>query len=389
MTKNIKITTLIMNVIAIIIASVLLIGATYAWFNDQATSSGNKIQAGTLEVDLKLLSAEDGKWYSLKKNSDPIFNYENWEPGYTDVKVLKIENEGNLALKWKTKFVSAKQLSKLADVIDVYVLASEDDELKYPADRSLEGYARVGTVAEFVNTIESTTRGILLGYDSAYLGIALKMRDGVGNEYQGLDLGGTFDIQITATQVSSEEDGFGNDYDSNANIIVDEGDWGGITWTLDDEGQLTVSPNGDGTWPEAVVYVNGSAHHIFEDPKYPNDKYPYDRTAVKSLVIEEGVTSIGSFTAQLPNLSGEVVIPSTVTYIGQEAFQKAPITKLTFAEGGTEPLCIAPGAFKQLAITELAFPADRPEIHLHRWVLNNCKKLETVTIPANVTTFPP
>ena len=216
MTKNIKLFSLIMNVVAIVIASVLLIGATYAWFNDAATSSGNKIQAGTLKVDLELLDPEQDAWVSLKANNAPIFDYENWEPGYTDIKVLKVENEGSLALKWKAKFVSNAVLTELADVIDVYVLASEDVELTYPADRSLAGYTCVGTVAEFVNTIESTTYGTLLAGDSSYLGIALKMRESVGNDHQGLDLGGVFDIQIVATQLSSETDGFGDDYDANA-----------------------------------------------------------------------------------------------------------------------------------------------------------------------------
>jgi predicted ribosomally synthesized peptide with SipW-like signal peptide len=216
MGKNIKLTSLVMNVIAIVIASVLLIGATFAWFTDVATSSGNKIKAGTLKVDLELLDAEQDTWVSLKGNNAPIFDYENWEPGYTDVKVLKVENEGTLALKWKAKFVSNAQLSELANVIDVYVLASEDAPLAYPADRSLAGYTCVGTVAEFVNTIEATTFGTLIAGDDAYLAIALKMRESVDDEYQGVDLGGTFDIQIVATQLSSESDSFGDDYDVNA-----------------------------------------------------------------------------------------------------------------------------------------------------------------------------
>ena len=60
---------------------------------------------------------------------------------------------------------------------------------------------------------------------------------------------------------------------------------------------------------------------------------------------------------------------------------------MTFAAGGTKPLCIAPGAFKNLAITELVLPADRPEIHIHCWAFNGCVNLERVTIPSNVTTF--
>ena len=80
------------------------------------------------------------------------------------------------------------------------------------------------------------------------------------------------------------------------------------------------------------------------------------------------------------------MIPASVTYIGQ-AFQNTRVTKLTFAAGGTEPLCIAPGAFKNLQIEELVLPADRPEIHLHCWMFIGCTVLKEVTIPDNVTTF--
>ncbi len=209
--KNTK-SALISSVLALCLCFTMLLGTTFAWFTDSVTSAGNKIMSGNLKVDLELLS-KDGNWNSIKANKDPIFNYDKWEPGYTDVKILKIENEGTLALKWKAKFVSANELSALADVIDVYVYPSTT-ELAYPADRNLDGYTKVGTVAEFVNTIEETTYGNLEAGEVAYLGIALKMQETAGNEYQGLDLGGAFDILILATQLDSESDSFDDEYDA-------------------------------------------------------------------------------------------------------------------------------------------------------------------------------
>ena len=212
--KNIKLMSLMMSIVAIILTSIMLIGSTFAWFTDTAVSSGNKIQSGTLKVDLQVL--EDDSWTSLKNDTKAVYDDETlWEPGYTDVKVFKVVNEGSLALKWKAKFVAAEELSILANVIDVYVCPSAD-EIGYPTDRNLEGYTLVGTLAEFVNTIESTTVGTLLAGEEAYLGLALVMREEAGNEYQDLTIGGTFDIQIVATQLSSESDGFGSDYDNGA-----------------------------------------------------------------------------------------------------------------------------------------------------------------------------
>ena len=211
MAKNIKLAALITNVIAIAVTCAILLGSTFAWFTDSVSSSGNKIESGALKIDLELLD-RGGNWNSIKEDKNPIFDYENWEPGYTDIKILKVENEETLALKWIAKFVCSTPLSELADVIDVYVNPSST-ELAYPTDRNLEGYEHVGTVSDFVNTIEETTYGSLDAGECAYLGIALKMSDLAGNEYQNMTLG-AFDIKIVAIQESAESDALGSDYDA-------------------------------------------------------------------------------------------------------------------------------------------------------------------------------
>jgi len=220
---------LIAAVLVLVMLVGSLIGTTFAWFTDEVTSSGNKIISGSLKVDLELLDKATGNWSSLKETNKPIFDYDNWEPGYVDAKILRVENEGTLALKWKAQFVSEFELSKLAEVIDVYVKAygvlADSTTVSYPADRTLEGYTKVGTVAEFVNTIEQTTYGNLLAGEVAYLGIALKMQENAGNEYQDLDLGGAFDIRIVATQMAYEGDSFGKDYDDKAEWPTFKGDY--------------------------------------------------------------------------------------------------------------------------------------------------------------------
>ncbi len=204
---------LLMSALALLMCVSMLVGSTFAWFTDSVTSAGNKIQAGTLQLDLELL--KNGTWTSIKESREPLFNNTLWEPGYTEFKILKVENEGTLALKWVAKFTSQKELSDLAKVIDVYVLPSET-ELAAPANRDLTGYTKVGTLDKFINTIGQTTYGNLTAGQKAYLGIALKMQETAGNEYQGLDLGGAFDITIFATQLTSEKDSFDINYDADA-----------------------------------------------------------------------------------------------------------------------------------------------------------------------------
>ena len=206
---------LLMSALSLLLCVSMLVGSTFAWFTDSVTSAGNKIQAGTLKIDLELLDKATGEWTSIKESEQALFNYDLWEPGYTEVKVLKIENEGSLALKWVAQLQSEYKLSALADVIDVYVNTAAT---AYPTDRALEGYTKVGTVAEFVNTIAQTTNGYLLAEEEAYLGIALKMQESAGNEYQGLDLGGSFDIKIFATQYTYEKDSFDEMYDEKTTV---------------------------------------------------------------------------------------------------------------------------------------------------------------------------
>ena len=213
--KNQMRKALITSAVAFTLSVSSFVGTTFAWFTDSVTSGNNRIVAGSLQVDLELLDAKTGSWSSLKANRNPIYTYTNWEPGHTDVKILRVENEGTLALKWKAKFVSEAELTKLANVIDVYVNPSVT-ELSYPVDRSLVGYTKVGTLAEFINTLSTTTYGTLAAGEKAYLGLALQMQTSAGNEYQGLDLGGFFDIQIVAAQLMAEDDSFGNDFDADA-----------------------------------------------------------------------------------------------------------------------------------------------------------------------------
>ena len=202
------------SVVAMLVCFSMLLSTTFAWFTDTVTSANNKIVSGTLKIDLEVLG--DSGFVSIKNDSTPLFNYEKWEPGYTEYKILKIENEGTLALKWYATFSSTNALSELADVIDVYVCPGETTA---PTDRDLTGYTKVGTLRDFVGTLESTTNGVLYAQGEAgsiaYLGIALKMQETAGNEYQDKTIG-AFDITIFATQLNHESDSFDSTYDINA-----------------------------------------------------------------------------------------------------------------------------------------------------------------------------
>ena len=75
--------------LAVAVSVALLAGTTFAWFTDSVTNKGNKIQSGTLDVSLSEFNNETKAYDEITEKSDPIFNYNKWEPGYSDVASFK------------------------------------------------------------------------------------------------------------------------------------------------------------------------------------------------------------------------------------------------------------------------------------------------------------
>ena len=144
--------TLLKSLLALLLCFSILLGTTYAWFTDSVSSVDNIIKSGNL--DIAMYWAEDlsgNAWKNVEDedNADnqKIFNYDKWEPGYTEVRHIKIENKGTLAFKYVLDIVPLGEVSILAEVIDVYFL-DPAQELGERADLPLE--ARVGTLADVI-----------------------------------------------------------------------------------------------------------------------------------------------------------------------------------------------------------------------------------------------
>ena len=206
---------LLLSAISLFLCFAMLIGTTYAWFTDSVTSEGNIIQTGNLQVGMQwsntLLSADSNEWNDV---NGAIFTYNNWEPGYTDVKYVKITNNGSLNLKWKLTIEAEAQVSALADIIDVYYVNPVTVSIS-----SLDGLTSAGKLTKVLEERVNST-GALTPEQSTILAIAFHMPEDAGNEYQNLSLcDGGFSINLVATQETGESDSFGDNYDVGA-------DWG-------------------------------------------------------------------------------------------------------------------------------------------------------------------
>ena len=242
------------SLMALILCFSMLMGTTFAWFTDSVTSENNIIKSGSLKVAMDYSNKYEGDattWTDASKGA--IFNYQYWEPGYSEVKFIKITNAGDLALQFKLDIIPAVAAVageiNLADVIDVYsVIADNADELAALATLNLASkdswatVASAGTLTSLMGDVDGAARGYLLpksgvgavtaeglGLTAAefaalpqgeiIVALKLTMKETAGNEYQNLKVGDGFSVRLMATQFEAEEDAFDNSYDQDSEYI--------------------------------------------------------------------------------------------------------------------------------------------------------------------------
>ena len=210
---------LVASVCATLMCIAMLIGTTFAWFTDTASTSVNKIQSGTLDVELYYANNTTGgdgtEWTKITSETTAL-NFVKasaasegeavlWEPGCTySLPALKIKNEGNLALKYKVLF----------NAVDT---SDEDLELAKVLDVTMNGQP-AGTLYDVLTSTDEDgyAHGTLEGNaETSAITLSVKMRETAGNEYQNLTIGGIA-VTVVATQDTVEYDSSNNTYDTNA-----------------------------------------------------------------------------------------------------------------------------------------------------------------------------
>ena len=179
------------SVMAMVLCLAMLVGATFAWFTDTASTGVNKIQAGNLNVALEMKDAA-GQWVSAEgKTLDFVKAAAGeqvlWEPGCTyTLPELRVVNNGNLALKYKVAITGINGSAKLNEAIEW----------------------TIGDVAM------GAEQHLAAGESNAFT-IKGHMKESAGNEYMNESIDGIA-ITVYATQDTVESDSFTNQYDENA-----------------------------------------------------------------------------------------------------------------------------------------------------------------------------
>lgn len=183
---------LVSSALAILMCVAMLIGTTFAWFTDTASTGVNKITSGNLHVEIQDEASEpiaNLEWVAEDgRPQDEIL----WEPGATyTLTPFKIANTGKLALKYKMVVTGLDGDADLLRVIK-FTYKLGDTVL----DLNEEGHLAAGAATGMI-TVSAT------------------MDKNAGNEYMDKTLEGV-EIKVYATQDTVESDSYDNQYDKYA-----------------------------------------------------------------------------------------------------------------------------------------------------------------------------
>ena len=217
--------SLLLSTLSLIMCVAMLLGTTYAWFTDSVTSGKNKIEAGNL--DIKLTHTNDTVTDKSVAGATDLFNVELWEPGVIAYENFTVSNIGNLALKY-SMLLSAWDYNTLdgKDLRDVIKVATVDEGFK----SAIEGQKPSRTDALALDFSDfasysvsdipleaggSKTFGVVLYWDPTDSDNDYNANNGKATD-DGKPLFLELGIDLVATQLMSETDSFGNDYDKDA-----------------------------------------------------------------------------------------------------------------------------------------------------------------------------
>jgi len=238
---------LLTSVMALVMCVVMLVGTTFAWFTDTASTGVNKIVAGNLKVDI-IGANSDSHIGTLNFTKAAGAEGEEllWEPGCRYLtEGFRIANKGNLALKWKAQVNKGATAANagnfdLLDVIDFYLVT-----------KAANGAETETALDEFTGNLKKTETS-----DVYYIKGVMKTT--AGNDYQNLTLEG-ITITVYATQDTVENDSFGNQYDKDAPIVYPAG----VTDAIFDsktEADYSIPGGTTGKAQAAAAYVDSNGN---------------------------------------------------------------------------------------------------------------------------------
>ena len=274
MTKTNSKKALLSSAFALVLSVAMLIGTTFAWFTDTASTGINKIQAGNLDV--KLMYSTDMETWKEATSTTQLFNDDAlWEPGHTELVYLKVVNAGKLALKYEMTTNSYdKERGKNANgdlfYIDKYLKIGVAETQNVFESRSAAIDAIAANEKSMEKEIQITNGWTVLNpnAESAPFAVVIYMPTTVGNEANNVQswrhpsLKG-FGLVVNATQATVESDSFGKDYDEKAPTTITTKSFSSGTHVINENVQANGTFGAVQAEGTAVYTINADVYAIY------------------------------------------------------------------------------------------------------------------------------
>ena len=238
------------------------------------------------------------------------------------------------------------------------------------------GKFTISSAGRLINGAESDYTGSFINREGAFL---------VNKGYLHINSGSVLTNEGIFLKQDPEGDSTYDD-DGDGDCLVNKGDgiaaeFGGFFGTDMDTSKPWWYVTIDAVSKEYVLTLTGTG----DAPDFDNSENPAPWSRLggfASVTVEEGITSIGSYTFYFSSALKRVTIPSTVTSIGSTAFGNCTsLTDVTLSEGLTE---LGDNVFMGCTSLEsITIPESVTSIE--SFAFANCEKLDNVTIPDKVT----
>lgn len=176
---------MLLSILALVGASLLLVGATLAWFTISQTVSNNDIDLAVINVDATVTLEQyvNSKWVPTTQ-----INIQNSVPGNTYQYRLVITNIGNVGLKSNVILASLYSEVSTPSLLDAYQIAATNSKNAYEITTKTLSAA----IADSINT---SSPNLLIAKDFSlaiggfgYVYFTLTLPSSVTNQYQNIAL---------------------------------------------------------------------------------------------------------------------------------------------------------------------------------------------------------
>ena len=151
------------SVTSLVLCMMMLVGTTFAWFTSTASTGVNTVQAGQLEVQMSyaheknLSDGTDRAWEEVKPETNLFKTIsdgttgnpsDDWQPGTAKYVQLKVQNSGNLDLKYRLGISIPEETGSINNEGNAFKLS---DYLRVAV---LDGAQYFDTAAEAIEAVE-------------------------------------------------------------------------------------------------------------------------------------------------------------------------------------------------------------------------------------------